>query len=117
VIRPRGPVDDRGGAPEPLQLKEAAGTGGHQVDYYASQVQQAPFVIGIGSSGTVKYLEFLFADEIFYMPLQSLEMGIACHRGDNEKVCPEIQGRHVHDNYFLAVVILKKPAQFQGTSA
>jgi hypothetical protein len=117
VSGPGGLVDNSSGAPKPLQLKKVTGSGCHKVDYYAPKIQQAPLVIGIGSSGTVKYLEFFFADKLFYMPLKSRQMGIACYRGNNEKVGPEIESRHVHDNHFFAVVILKKPAQLQGASA
>jgi hypothetical protein len=78
------------------------------VDNYASQIQQAPFVILFGPSGTVKDSQSLFGRIIFYVPLKPREVSVARNRGYNEKIRPEIQIPHVHYYHVRAPVIVEE---------
>jgi len=81
------------------------------MDDYPSQIKEAPFIIDLGSSGTVQDFKSVIPDKILDVPLQSHKMSIACYSSNNKKICPEVEIPHIHDNHIRAVMIGQKFSQ------
>jgi len=105
-------INKGSGAPEPFKFKEGTDSGCHQMNDYPSQIEEAPFVIAFGSSGTVKDFKIIFPDKILDVPFQPHKVCIACHCSNDKKICPEIELPHIHDNYIQAAMISQKFSQF-----
>jgi hypothetical protein len=73
------------------------------VDYDASHVQKAPFIIEFRPPGAAEYIQTPLAGIFFYVPFQAGTVGVAGNRGKDKKIRPKIKASHVHYYYIPSV--------------
>jgi hypothetical protein len=81
------------------------------MDHHVSHIDKAPFVLRRGPPAPVEDFNLPFQGKVLYLPVQTLQMGIAGNGGNNKKIGPAGQFPEIQRDHVPPAVILTQPAQ------